>query len=521
MPSGDSMHDLTGLQEHVVVIDFGAQYSQLIARRIRECRVYCEILPHHSSADELAARRPAGIVLSGGPSSVYEPGAPQLDARTFELGIPILGICYGMQLMGRALGGCVEPGTKKEYGKTDLEVVDSNDLFSGLDSRLIAWMSHGDSVTVTPPGFAVIARTANTPIAAMWDRERRLYGVQFHPEVVHTPQGKQILENFLYGACKCRAEWTMKSFIEEATEGITRQVGDGSVVCGLSGGVDSATVAALVHRAVGDQLTCIFVNHGLLRKGEPEMVERAFRDTFKMRLVRVDAEERFLGKLRGVADPEQKRNIIGEEFVRVFEEEAAKLGKVDFLAQGTIYPDVVESGTGSAAKIKTHHNVAGLPDDMKLELVEPLRYLFKDEVRTVCHELGLPDDITWRQPFPGPGLAVRVIGEVTKERLDTLREADAIVLEEIKKADLYRDLWQSFAILLPVRSVGVMGDQRTYAWPVVLRAVTSEDAMTADWARLPYEVLERISSRVINEVRGINRILYDVSSKPPATIEWE
>lgn len=515
------MCDLSESQELVAVIDFGAQYSQLIARRIRECRVYCEILPHDIRAEELAARRPAGIVLSGGPASVYEQDAPELDSRIFELGIPMLGICYGMQLMGHVLGGRVTASEKREYGKAKLEIVTSDGLFDGLEKRIVGWMSHGDTVMTPPPGFAILARSANTPVAAMGDERRGLYGVQFHPEVAHTPRGKQIIKNFLYRACKCKASWTMESFIETTVESVKNQVGDGAVVCGLSGGVDSACVAALVHRAVGDQLTCILVDHGLLRKGEAEMVQKTFRDTFKIKLICVDARERFLETLRGVADPERKRNIIGQEFVRVFEEEAAKLGKVGFLAQGTIYPDVVESGTGAASKIKTHHNVAGLPEEMKFELVEPLRYLFKDEVRAVCGELGLPDDIAWRQPFPGPGLAVRVVGEVMKERLDILREADAILVEEIKAAGMYRELWQSFAILLPVRSVGVMGDQRTYAYPVVVRAVTSEDAMTADWAKLPYDLLERISSRIINEVQGINRVLYDVSSKPPSTIEWE
>ncbi len=507
--------------EQLIVIDFGAQYSQLIARRIRECHVYCEIVPHSISADELKARKPIGIVLSGGPSSVYEEGAPELDHGIFELGIPVLGICYGMQLMAHALGGNVEPGDKREYGKTDLEALNLDDLFSGLDEKLTAWMSHGDSVHEVPAGFSAIARTASTPIAAMADRKRKLYGVQFHPEVVHTPRGKQIIENFLYIVCGCTGSWTMKSFIDEATKGIRQLVGDGRVICGLSGGVDSSAVAALIHKAIGDQLTCIFVNNGVLRKGEAEMVQKTFGDSFKMRLVYVDAEDRFLEKLSGVSDPEKKRKIIGTEFVRVFEEEASKLGQVEFLAQGTIYPDVVESGSGSAATIKSHHNVGGLPEDMNLKLVEPLRQLFKDEVRVVCQELGLPEDITWRQPFPGPGLAVRLIGEISKERLDILREADAIVVEEIKKAGLYRELWQSFAILLPVCSVGVMGDKRTYAQTMVLRAVTSEDAMTADWAKLPYDLLERISSRVINEVHGVNRVLYDISSKPPSTIEWE
>ncbi|MHB0912844.1 MAG: glutamine-hydrolyzing GMP synthase [Armatimonadota bacterium] len=509
------------LQEHVVVIDFGAQYSQLIARRIRECNVYCEILPHTTSPEELAKRSPAGIVLSGGPSSVYEPGAPHIDPGVFALGIPVLGICYGMQLMAYLLNGNVGPGDKREYGKTEMQVLDNSNLFSSLGKELIGWMSHGDTVLEAPSGFTTLAQTGSTPVAAMADTERKLYAVQFHPEVAHTPRGKEILQNFLYGACGCSGKWTMQSFIKTATEAIREQVGDGHVVCGLSGGVDSSAVATLIHKAVGEQLTCIFVNNGLLRKGEPEMVEKTFGDAFKMKLICVDAEERFLSRLAGVSDPERKRKIIGEEFVRVFEEEAEKLGPVEFLAQGTIYPDVVESGTGTAAVIKSHHNVGGLPEDMNLKLVEPLRWLFKDEVRMVCRELGIPDEITWRQPFPGPGLAVRVIGEITKERLDTLREADAVVLEEIKRADLYRSLWQAFAVLLPVRSVGVMGDQRTYANPVVLRAVTSEDAMTADWAKLPYDVLERISNRIINEVKGVNRVLYDVSSKPPATIEWE
>ena len=515
------MDDLSRPQEHVVVIDFGAQYSQLIARRIRECRVYCEILPYDTPAEELAARKPKGIVLSGGPSSVYEEGAPHPDPKIFELGIPVLGICYGMQLMGHTLGGNVGPGDKREYGKTELEVLDETDLFHGLDRQLIGWMSHGDSVKQAPEGFQVIARTANTSVAAMANCARRLHGVQFHPEVVHTPKGKQILENFLYRVCECKGDWTMESFIKLAVEGIRRQVGDGKVVLGLSGGVDSSAVAILLHMAIGDQLTSIFVDNGLLRKGEPEMVAKTFRDKLGLKLVCVDAEDRFLSALAGVTDPEKKRNIIGREFVRIFEEEAAKLGDVDFLAQGTIYPDVIESGTKVAATIKSHHNVGGLPEDMKLQLVEPLRQLFKDEVRRVCQELGLPDEIAWRQPFPGPGLAVRIIGEVTKERLDVLREADAIVIEEIKNAGLYRSIWQAFAVLLPIRSVGVMGDARTYAHPIVLRAVTSDDAMTADWARLPYDLLERISNRIINEVKGVNRVLYDISSKPPATIEWE
>jgi GMP synthase (glutamine-hydrolysing) len=515
------MNNSSYLQESVVVIDFGAQYSQLIARRVRENNVYCEILPFTTTAEQLAARKPAAIILSGGPSSVYEEGAPHLDPKVFGLGIPMLGICYGMQLMSYSLDGKVAPGTKREYGKTEIELTDTSDLFQGLDTEITAWMSHGDSVQEVPSGFQTLAHSANTKIAAMGDNVRKLYGVQFHPEVVHTPRGKEILRNFLYNICGCQGLWTMRSFIEEATERIRKQVGDGRVICGLSGGVDSSAVAVLIHKAIGDRLTCIFVNNGVLRKNEAEVVQKTFRDTFKIRLHYVDAEARFLEKLSGVSDPEKKRNIIGTEFVRVFEEEAAKFGDAKFLAQGTIYPDVIESGTSVAATIKSHHNVGGLPDDMTMELVEPLRQLFKDEVRLVCKELGLPDEIAWRHPFPGPGLAVRQIGDIKKERLDILREADAIVIEEIKNAGLYRELWQVFAVLLPVRSVGVMGDMRTYAYPIVLRAVTSEDAMTADWAKLPYEVLEKISSRVINEVKGVNRVLYDISSKPPSTIEWE
>ncbi|MEN6521305.1 MAG: glutamine-hydrolyzing GMP synthase [Armatimonadota bacterium] len=505
----------------VIVLDFGAQYSQLIARRVRECKVYCEIMPYDTPVEEIVRRQPVGIIFSGGPSSVYEEGAPTCDPRLYDLRIPILGICYGMQLMSYQLGGGVVPGDRREYGKTELDVVDNADLFAGLNPQLICWMSHGDAVQSPPPGFKVTARTANSPVAAMANREKRLYGVQFHPEVVHTPWGIEIIRNFLYSGCGCQGLWTMESFVKLSCDQIKRQIGDKSVLCALSGGIDSATVAALVHRAIGDQLTCIFVNHGLLRKGEAENVRETFAENFKIKLIYIDAEERFLARLAGVTDPEQKRKIIGEEFIRVFEEEATKLAKVDFLAQGTLYPDVIESGTRQAAKIKTHHNVGGLPENMNLKLVEPLRFLFKDEVRRVAEELELPTDIVWRQPFPGPGLAIRIIGEVTKDRLETLRNADAIVAEEIKRAGLYKTCWQAFAILAPIKSVGVMGDQRTYAYPIVLRAVTSEDAMTADWARLPWEVLERISNRVINEVQGVNRLVYDVSSKPPATIEWE
>ena len=505
----------------VIVLDFGAQYSQLIARRIRECKVYCEILPYDTPLEDLLARSPVGIVFSGGPSSVYEENAPTCDLKIYECGVPILGICYGMQLMAHQLGGAVAPGARREFGKTELEVVDDSDLFAGLNPQLICWMSHGDAVQSPPPGFRITARTMNTPVAAMSNPQRKLYGVQFHPEVVHTPWGVETLRSFLYNVCGCTGSWTMANFVHEATEIIRKQVGDKHVICGLSGGIDSATVAALVHKAVGDQLTCIFVDHGLMRLDEGSKVRETFEDFFKIKLIYADVEERFLTRLVGVTDPELKRRIIGEEFIRVFEEKAKPLEHVDYLAQGTLYPDVIESGTRSAAKIKTHHNVGGLPENMDFKLVEPLRNLFKDEVRALAEELGLPSDMVWRQPFPGPGLAIRIVGEVTKERLDVLREADDIVVEEIKRAGLYRRVWQAFAVLAPIRSVGVMGDQRTYENTIVLRAVTSEDAMTADWARLPYEVLERISNRIINEVNGVNRVVYDISSKPPSTIEWE
>lgn len=508
-------------EELVVVLDFGAQYTQLIARRVRECRVYCEIVPSDTPLEAVLARKPIGIVFSGGPSSCYEPGAPVVDPAIYDVGIPVLGICYGMQLMSRQLGGTVIPGNRREYGKTQLDVLEGADLFRGLNPELVCWMSHGDTVEVAPPGFAVTATTPSTPVAAMANRERKLFGVQFHPEVVHTPWGTDIIRNFLFDFCGAKGLWTMSSFIREATDSVRAQVGDRHVVCGLSGGIDSATVAALVHRAIGHQLTCIFVDHGLLRKNEGRQVRETFEDFFKIRLIYVDARDRFLARLAGVTDPERKRKIIGEEFVRVFEEEAESIADVDFLAQGTLYPDVIESGTKNAAKIKTHHNVGGLPSDMRMKLVEPLRYLFKDEVRRVAEELGLPSEMVYRQPFPGPGLAIRITGEVTPERLEMLREADAIVVEEIKRAGLYRRVWQSFAVLPPTKSVGVMGDQRTYEYPIVLRAVSSEDAMTADWARLPYEVLERISNRIVGEVQGVNRVVYDITSKPPGTIEWE
>ena len=508
-------------EDSVLVVDFGAQYAQLIARRVRECRVYSEIVPYDVTPEEIRRRGAKALIFSGGPSSVYQEGAPRPHPGILELGIPVLGICYGHQLLARELGGRVEPTGVREYGKTEMEVTAGSVLFEELPLHQTVWMSHGDSVLEAPPGFRVTARTAASPVAAMEDAQRRLYGVQFHPEVVHTPLGKEILKNFLFGAADLLPSWTMVSIIEQAVRVTREAVGDNKIICGLSGGVDSATAAVLVHKAVGDQLTCVFVDHGLLRKGEAEQVEDTFRRHFHMNLIHVKAQERFLSRLRGVVDPEAKRKAIGEEFIRVFEEVARELKDTHYLVQGTLYPDIIESGTRDAARIKSHHNVGGLPEDMDFTLVEPLRNLFKDEVRAVGEELGLPEEIVWRQPFPGPGLAIRIIGEVTADKLEILREADAIVVEEVKRAGLYRELWQSFAILPDIRTVGVMGDERTYAYPVVVRAVTSEDAMTADWARLPYEVLERISSRVINEVPGVNRVVLDISSKPPATIEWE
>jgi len=507
--------------ELAVVLDFGAQYGQLIARRIRECRVYSEILPHDAPLEQIQALHPRAIVLSGGPASVYEPEAPRCDPRLFESGIPILGICYGMQLMGKELGGQVVGSQYREYGKTELTVVDDKDLFAGLNNHLICWMSHGDLVQSPPPGFHVTAATANVSVAAMSDQERRLFGVQFHPEVVHTPWGMEVFRNFLHRQSGCEGRWTMQSFVAQSVEEIQARAAGKLVVCGLSGGIDSSVTALLMHRAIGDRLTCIFVDHGFLRQSEAEEVVGTFREHFQINLIHANARARFLNKLRGIADPEGKRRLIGQEFIAVFEEEAAKLGSVSFLAQGTLYPDVIESGTKYAARIKSHHNVAGLPEVMNLELIEPLRYLFKDEARAVARELGLPDSITWRHPFPGPGLAVRILGEVTEERLALLRQADAIFIEEIKRAGLYRKIAQAFAVLSPVRSVGVMGDQRTYQYAILLRAVTSEDYMTADWARIPHEVLETVANRITNEVQGINRVAYDISSKPPATIEWE
>ena len=508
-------------QRPVIVLDFGAQYAQLIARRIRESRVYSIILPFDTPLAEILAHQPQGIVLSGGPASVYEPGAPRVDPALFAANIPTLGICYGMQLMAHLLGGQTAAAEQREYGRTRLFVDDNADLFAGLEPRLICWMSHGDSVTALPEGFAPLAHSDRNPVAAIADRGRRLYGLQFHPEVSHTPWGIEVLRNFLYEVCRCEPTWTMTSFIDRSIGSIRERVGDGRALCALSGGVDSATAAALVHRAIADQLTCVFVDHGLLRAGEAEQVVGTFRGAFQVPLVHVDARDRFLTRLAGLTDPEQKRRTIGEEFVRVFEEEATRLGEIEFLVQGTLYPDVIESGTRTAARIKTHHNVGGLPERMRLRLVEPFRELFKDEVREVARQLGLPDRMVARHPFPGPGLAIRVLGEVSRERLDLLRAADAIILDELREAGLTGQIWQAFGVLLPVHTVGVMGDARTYGQVVVVRAVTSEDGMTADWARLPEEVLEIIASRVTREVPGVTRVVYDITSKPPATIEWE
>ncbi len=506
----------------ILVVDFGAQYAQLIARRVREAHVYSEIVPRTMPLAEMLARRPKGIILSGGPASVHVDNAPSIDPALYEAGVPVLGICYGAQLVARQLGGEVRRTGGGEYGRTPLHRTDAGSLlFGSLSDEQVVWMSHGDAITSAPGGFRVTAMTPGAPVAALEDRDRAVYGVQFHPEVVHTERGQEVLKAFLYDVCGCRPSWTNTSIIEQAVGEIRAQVGRERVLCGLSGGVDSAVAAALVHKAVPDQLTCVFVDTGLMRMGEADQVEETFRGQFHVDLIHVKAADRFLAALDDVADPERKRKIIGETFIRVFEEVARDVEDARFLVQGTLYPDIVESGGAENATIKSHHNVGGLPDDMQFELVEPLRNLFKDEVRAIGEELGLPEEIVWRQPFPGPGLAVRVAGTITPERLDLLRRADAIVVEEIKRAGLYREIWQSFAVLPVVRTVGVMGDGRTYEYPIVVRAVTSDDAMTADWARLPAEVLERIASRIINEVSGVNRVAYDITSKPPGTIEWE
>jgi GMP synthase (glutamine-hydrolysing) len=510
-------------EDRILVLDFGSQYTQLIARRVREQKVYSEIFPFNVSAEKIREFRPKGIILSGGPSSVYDEKAPLPSEEVLGLGVPVLGICYGMQLMAHMLGGKVAKAAKREYGRAELNVDDNTDLLWGVTPETKVWMSHGDRIETLPVGFSAIGHTGNSPVAVMADKEKKFYALQFHPEVVHTDEGGRILHNFVFGICGCKPTWEMSSFVDWSVRDIREKVGEKKVICALSGGVDSSVVALLVHRAVGEKLTCIFVDNGLLRKGEAEKVKRTFEDHFRIRLIYVDARKRFLDKLRGVTEPERKRKIIGNEFISVFEDEAKRIEDAEFLAQGTLYPDVIESVSfkGPSAVIKSHHNVGGLPEVMKLRLIEPLRELFKDEVRVLGEELGLPEEICWRHPFPGPGLAIRCIGEITEERLGILKESDAIVLEEIKAAGLYREIWQAFAVILPIKSVGVMGDERTYESVVAVRAVTSLDGMTADWAKVPDEVLGRISNRIINEVKGVNRVVYDITSKPPGTIEWE
>ena len=509
------------MRDLVLVIDFGGQYNQLIARRVREFGVYCEIVPYNYGIEKIKDKNPKGIIFTGGPNSVYGKDTPQIEKEVFELGVPVLGICYGQQLMSHLLGGRVDTAPVREYGKSHVNLDNSSKLFKGIEKEEVCWMSHTDYVAEAPAGFKIIAHTDVCPVAAIANEEKELYGVQFHPEVEHTPFGKDMLRNFVLNICDLEPSWSMASFAEEKIAEIKRVVGDKKLICALSGGVDSSVAAVLVHKAVGKQLTCIFVDHGLLRKDEGDQVEKIFREGFDMNLIRVNAQDRFLGKLVGVSDPERKRKIIGEEFIRVFEEESKKLGQIDFLVQGTIYPDVVESGTGTSAVIKSHHNVGGLPEDIEFSLIEPLRELFKDEVRAVGEELGIPHHLVWRQPFPGPGLAIRVLGEVNEEKLEIVREADAIFREERALAGLESEIWQFFAVLPNIQSVGVMGDERTYCHTVGLRAVTSSDGMTSNFAHIPYEVIDKVSRRIVNEVKGVNRIVYDVTSKPPATIEWE
>ncbi|MBT2694040.1 glutamine-hydrolyzing GMP synthase [Bacillus sp. ISL-55] len=508
-------------QEKIIVLDFGSQYNQLITRRIREFGVYSELHPHTITAAEIKEMNPKGIIFSGGPNSVYDEGAFHCDEEIFELGLPILGICYGMQLMTMHFGGKVEKAKNREYGKALLTLHNQNSLFEGTPGEQVVWMSHGDLVTMSPPGFTVDGINPSCPIAAMSDESRKLYAVQFHPEVRHSIYGNDLLKNFVFKVCECEGNWSMENFIEIEIEKIRQQVGDKKVLCALSGGVDSSVVAVLIHKAIGDQLTCIFVDHGLLRKDEAEGVMKTLADGFNMNVIKVDAKDRFLSKLEGVSDPEQKRKIIGNEFIYVFDDEAEKLEGIEFLAQGTLYTDIIESGTATAQTIKSHHNVGGLPEDMQFKLIEPLNTLFKDEVRALGTELGMPDEVVWRQPFPGPGLGIRVLGAISEEKLEIVRESDAILRDEIKKAGLDREIWQYFTVLPDIRSVGVMGDARTYDYTIGIRAVTSIDGMTSDWARIPWDVLEVISTRIVNEVDHVNRVVYDITSKPPATIEWE